>query len=51
MIINYLETNLEGSACGTTEVLSQHLAGGTEEIHEIPQSRQPLFRPRFKSVT
>jgi hypothetical protein len=38
----YLETNLEGSACGKSEVFSQHLAGGTVEIHEIPQSRQPL---------
>jgi hypothetical protein len=43
MINNELETNLEGSACGKTDVFSQHLSGGTEEIHEIPLSRQPLF--------
>jgi hypothetical protein len=35
----------------TFEVSSRQLPGRTEENHEEPQSRQPMFRPRFEPNT
>jgi hypothetical protein len=40
--------NLDRSDRGITEVLSQHLPGGTEEHHEKPESGQTVFRPKFE---
>jgi hypothetical protein len=43
--------HLEGRTRGLIEALSRHLPGGTEEIHENPQSGYPVSRPRFEPRT
>jgi hypothetical protein len=39
IVNNELERMLKEAVIGMLEVLSQHLLGGTEEIHEKHQSR------------
>jgi hypothetical protein len=44
--------DMQGCVCVTRFQVgkSQNLPGGSEETHERPQSRQPVFRPRFESA-
>lgn len=50
-----LERILEGRGCGLNDVLSRHLPGGNEEIHEQPQDNRCPSRdsnpppPEYKS--